>query len=278
MIPPRSALRDVASELFFEASEDGSGICCGDANLCKWTSGSRRAVRGAIASLIRMGLLHRDRTARSPGRSGGPGRAAEYSLTVREVDVRMLDAAGYEVEWAAGGVRKFLVARKRSAAQSAHDSAEADGPDPQEWCAAQSAHDSGMVCNEARNGVQPGVHTPKDNHPQGTSSGSSAKNGAPRRGQRTASRRLTPHEDISDEQKFAIVQRAAMLRGWDADEVEFANALAVWQAFIADRKTDEPIADPAAYLYSPQTGRGIFASFEYFEGVLGVTGSEPEEW
>ena len=279
VIPPRSVLRDVAAELHFEACEDGGSISPGDARLCEWTGGSRRAVRGAIAYLVRTGLLHRDRTARSPGRGGGPGRAAEYCLTVREADIDMLIADGYDVILIDGGVRKYLHAHKRSAAQSAHDSGSGSDGSSEESSAAQSAHDSVMVCSDPMNGVQPRLHTPKKDILHETSSGSSSKSaGAPRRAQRPASWPAPQLEDITDEQRFAIVQRAAILRGWDASDVEYEPALAVFDHFIAGRKTPEPIADPVSYFYSPQNDRGIFASFDYFDGVLGVTGTHRAEW
>lgn len=273
---PRTVRRDVAAELFFEASEDGTGISPGDASLREWTGASRRAVQGAIADLIGMGLVHRERKARSPGRSGGAGRAAEYSLTLREIHVDMLIADGYDVFLVDGGVRKYLTARKRSAPKGAHDSGNEPAVHPGKSSAAQSARDSGMVCNDPWNDVHPRVHPSKESLLQGKSSGPA--DGALRRAHRPASRRVSRLEEISWDERFAIVQRAAQLRGWNPDDIELPNALAIWEHFIGERRSAEPIRDLVAYFYSPNRDTGIFADFDYIEGLLAVTGSEPEEW
>jgi hypothetical protein len=76
---------------------------------------------------------------------------------------------------------------------------------------------------------------------------------------------------LPDLRKISIIVKAATLRGWVSDEIDDEDALDVWARFIGGRKDTRPIRDYIKYFYSPANDTGVFATFEYWDGVLSNT-------
>lgn len=95
---------------------------------------------------------------------------------------------------------------------------------------------------------------PKDSNPKKASEGRNT----------LGSRRARPAVTRAEDQ-IEIVRQAAAEACWDTREIEDEDALDVWARFVADRKTEVPLAAPVKYL------AGIFASFVSWDGVLSNT-------
>jgi hypothetical protein len=199
VIPPHSVLRDVIHEIEFEAAEDGADIRPGDVALSEWTGAHLNSVAAAWRTLAALGLVHREYDARGPGRGGGPGRVAVWSLTMRAEHWDRLEAAGWVLAMQAEGSRKYVHARKSSTSQTVGDSL--------------------MTHNRGVNDPQPGLWPPKEVPPQGRPQDQNTATRDRTASDRGGGRSQDQDQDLGDEERRDRLADA-LARELAADPVE----------------------------------------------------------